>query len=318
MRRFVGSVGLVVFGVVLGFAVLEGALQLGSVALRASGQELRTRWSTSDHRILFVGDSNTYGLYLDDRTQAFPDRMAAIWNADAGLPRVESINLGYPGTNSWRIRRELPHMLEELRPEIVVVMVGVNDQWTIRLPMEDPPGIWQRALEIVKLHSRVYLLAHMLRQSLAPAVVQVASEPVQNQSGMQGEKVTMRLRGAEFSMGWRKGPATANYERNLDRNLKKIAETCQRFGVTPVFATYPSEVAAYGTANKHIRRAAVRIPVALVDTHPAFARVCPVEPCPKFLYADHHPTARGHEIVAGVLKERLLYVGPLASVARAE
>jgi lysophospholipase L1-like esterase len=318
MRRFVGSVALIIVGVMLGLAVLEGGLQIGALWLRASGQKLRTTWSTTSHRILFVGDSNTYGLYLDDRTLAFPDRLAAIWNEDSDLPPVEAINLGYPGTNSWRIRRELPRMLEELRPEIVVVMVGVNDAWTLRLPVEEPPGFWRRAIELVKRHSRVYLLAHLLRQSLAAPSVQYTSEPVRTAFGLAGEKVTMRIRGAEFSMGWRTGPATANYERNLELNLKQIAETCRRFGATPVLATYPSEAASYGTANKHIRRAAVRIPAPLVDTHSAFARFCPREPCPEYLYADHHPTVRGHEIVAGMLKQRLLYVGPLARLAQAE
>ena len=318
MRRFVGHVALIFVGVIFGLAILEAGLQIAALWLRENGQELRTSWSSSSHRILFVGDSNTYGLYLEDRRLAFPDRLATIWNANSGLPPIEAINLGYPGTNSWRIRRELPRMLDELRPEMVVVMVGVNDAWTLRLPMEEPPGIWRRAIELVKRHSRVYLLAHMIRQALAPPSIQYASEPVQNEFGVAGEKVTMRIHGAEFSMGWRKGPATANYERNLELNLKEIAAICTRFGATPVLATYPSEASSYGSTNKHIRRAATRIPAPLVDTVNEFARFCPREPCPDFLYPDHHPTVRGHDIVARVLKGRLRYLGPFARFAQAQ
>ena len=46
------------------------------------------------------------------------------------------INLGFPGNNSSKILRALPRILQELRPDVVTVMVGTNDWWTE--PEPDP------------------------------------------------------------------------------------------------------------------------------------------------------------------------------------
>jgi hypothetical protein len=65
IREWAGRLGLVV-GSLLGLLLLlEIALQLGSLALRATGRELPAGWLTGGHRILCLGDSNTYGLYLE-------------------------------------------------------------------------------------------------------------------------------------------------------------------------------------------------------------------------------------------------------------
>jgi hypothetical protein len=75
--------------------------------------------------------------------------------------------------------------------------------------------------------------------------------------------------------------------------------------------TYPSAASNYGDASRHIRAAARRTGVRLVDTAPVMLARCPKEPCPAFLYADHRPTARGHRLMARAL------VGDLSGVSRA-
>ena len=102
------------------------------------------------------------------------------------------------------------------------------------------------------------------------------------------------------------------YQVNLVRHLESIAGIAAAFGTYVVFVTYPSEESSYATANKRIRQAARQRQTPLVDVVPRFRQFCPAEPCPEFLYNDHHPTKRGHEIVAEALMHRLLYFGPLA------
>lgn len=302
------------FGLVLGVAVLEAGLQLGALWVRLRGQELPSSWLTGSRRILCLGDSNTYGLYLPNRAQAYPHRLEAMWNAVGDVPRIEVINLGYPGTNSSRIRRGLRRMLEELRPDLVAVMVGANDSWTLRVPVEEPRGLWERGSGFAKRHSRVYLLAHMIRRSLIAERVQYEDvQPVFSDRGrLTGERATVRIGGAEFSMGWRTGPVTQLHRWKLRSNLWAIAETARAFATPIAFVTYPSEQASYGVANEEIRSVAGVGSAILVDTVPLFRQYCPSEPCPEFLYGDHHPTARGHEIVADSVMHRLLHAGPLA------
>ena len=53
-----------------------------------------------------MGDSNTYGLYLDKK-DAYPKQLETIWNATHKNNPIEVINLGYPGSNSSDTRSKI-------------------------------------------------------------------------------------------------------------------------------------------------------------------------------------------------------------------
>ena len=94
LREYSGRLGLVLGGLLGSVVLLEVVLQLGALALRATGREMPAGWLTGDRRILCLGDSNTYGLYLD-RSEAYPKQLEALWN-QSGSPRVEILNHGFP------------------------------------------------------------------------------------------------------------------------------------------------------------------------------------------------------------------------------
>jgi hypothetical protein len=102
--------------------VLEALLQVAALAVHLGGGPTQAAWLTGNRRVLCLGDSNTYGLYLADRAQAYPQTFEALWNERVVSPRIEVLNLGYPGTNSSRLRRDLPRMLETFAPDVVVLM----------------------------------------------------------------------------------------------------------------------------------------------------------------------------------------------------
>ena len=60
-----GRVALVAGGFVLGLLLLEAALQVGAFVVHATGRELPAAWVSGRFRVLCIGDSNTYGLWLD-------------------------------------------------------------------------------------------------------------------------------------------------------------------------------------------------------------------------------------------------------------
>lgn len=82
-------------GILLGLVVLELGLQAGAWVVAATGRRLPVSWLTSHTRILCLGDSNTYGLWLE-RDEAYPQQLEAIWNADPAAAPVEVLNLGFP------------------------------------------------------------------------------------------------------------------------------------------------------------------------------------------------------------------------------
>ena len=48
----------------------------------------------------------------------------------------------------------------------------------------------------------------------------------------------------------------------------------------------------------------------LIDMAAVFESYCPAEPCPRFLYRDHHPTAEGYRLMAEQLVERRVLTLP--------
>lgn len=130
LRRPVAHLALIAAGLLLGLVALEIALQVGSLFVRGRGE---AGWTESERplRLLFLGDSNTYGIYVDP-SEAYPRVLEARWNGRAGAAKIEALNLGFPGTNSSKLRRDMPRLLRVLRPDAVIVMIGAND--LARLP----------------------------------------------------------------------------------------------------------------------------------------------------------------------------------------
>jgi lysophospholipase L1-like esterase len=107
---------LVPIGILLGLLMLEGGLQVGAFFMKRSKRgELPVAWVTGNLRVLCLGDSNTYGLWLE-RKEAYPQQLEALWNQRVAAPKLEVVNLGFPGTNSSRLVRDLPRLLRRSTP----------------------------------------------------------------------------------------------------------------------------------------------------------------------------------------------------------
>jgi lysophospholipase L1-like esterase len=295
----VKRLALIVLGAVLGVCVLEAGLQAAALAVRLTGQQLPTTWLTGRQRILCLGDSNTYGLYLTDRAAAYPQQLERLWNAAGATPRIEVLNLGYPGTNSSRLRRDLPRMLETFRPDVVIIMVGSNDYWTA--PVADEAGATAGIAPFIQRHSRVYQLVYMLRRALDDRQLEVVY-PVREHGGSSGRA---RFGEVEFAMGWEEAARQPDHDARLLENLGALADIARSFGAEPVFMTYPSRMWNYGDASRFLRSAAAAAGVRLIDLADVFAPLCPQEPCPQWLYPDHHPTAGGYQKIAETLVREL-------------
>jgi len=162
MRKAASRILLVSFGLLLSAVAIEAILQIGALYIRS--QETRSdSWLHSGAlRVLALGDSNTYGLHLDDRSEAYPAVLERIWRKRFPDRLIEVINAGVPGTNSSKLRNQLPSLLQAFQPDIVTIMIGANDFWTEREPIqpitggkvEDPFSRWQ--------YSRLYRLLYMI------------------------------------------------------------------------------------------------------------------------------------------------------------
>jgi lysophospholipase L1-like esterase len=289
-------------GFVFGLLALELILQVGARYVAATGQDFGSSWTTRlARRVLCVGDSNTYGVYLVDRSRAYPQQLERLWNETAPAPPIEVLNLGYPGTNSSVLRNTFPDMLDGLLPDVVIVMVGANDYWTMPAPLDESSGFLESVGRFANRSSRVIRLFYMLRRSFETPQLDV-SPPEGDRNGQTGHA---RIGDLSFRFAWQKAARHGADEEFLRSNLHALVREAAAAGTELILMTYPSRVANYGAASVSTREVAEATNTRLVDLAHVFAEVCPQEPCPQFLLKDHHPNANGYRLIAETLVREL-------------
>jgi len=120
--RLLRRIALALFA---GLAVLELALQLAALIASRSGPSA----PGGSAPVLCIGDSYTYGLGATATERSYPGVLqVALRQQLAGAPAV--VNAGWPGQNSREALLRLDRQLEEQAPQLVCVLIGLNDSWT--------------------------------------------------------------------------------------------------------------------------------------------------------------------------------------------
>jgi lysophospholipase L1-like esterase len=306
IRGVLVRAALVGFGLVVGLVLLEVCLQTAAAVREAVAPRAVARWTgNGTRRVLCLGDSNTYGLLVGS-DDPYPKVLERLWNAAHPDSPIEVLNLGFPGTNSSMVRNAFPKLVETLRPDLVTIMVGVNDFWTVPEPVQDGPlGAGWLGTRLWKA-SRVYRLCYLLRRQTGPPP-RVEVQDTFSPDRHEGDRRTVRAGGVELTMAWRPMALGTPFlwDRPLRVNLEAIAANAGRLGVPVVFVTYPALRHAYPIASKAIRKAAAESGTFLVDLGLAFKKVCrPRLPCDEF-FPDGHPNRAGHQRAGRLLLEAL-------------
>lgn len=305
--------GLAVGGLVAGLLLLEIVLQAAALVVRLTGGEQPVRSADGRPRIACVGDSNTYGLWVE-REEAWPRVLERRWNATPGTAPIEVLNLGVPGTNSSALRATLPKLLAAARPTVVLVMVGANDFWTEPVPqpaLELSGGLLGR----VRANSRVWHLFVMIERALfgAPAGVTTTATGDHRTGG-----AVVRVDDVTLTTRWKARPTgVRSWTRDLRPNLLAIVGEIRAAGAQPMLVTYGADTTVYAGASAAIRDVARMTQTPLVDPAPLFAARCPMPPC-ALLMPDGHPTAAGYALIAELVASGLDAAGlPAATPAPA-
>lgn len=149
------------FGILLGFAVLE-------VGMRTAGWLLNRAQARSNQlsldqgaavRVLCVGESTT----ALGGEQSYPRQLESILNAASSKVRFSVVNAGITATNTDTILERLEGWLDSYHPQVVVVMMGINDQMGY---LEDAPSRAAWVLDPLR-KMRTYKLFSLLAHNLA-------------------------------------------------------------------------------------------------------------------------------------------------------
>jgi Tfp pilus assembly protein PilF len=163
---FKQKITLIIFGLFLCVILLEVGLRLGGFIL-LSLQELRNRASLmqrGEYRIMCLGESTTFlgGKY------SYPRQLEDILNQKNMGIKFSVISESVCDTNTSNILAQLEGNLNKYKPDIVVTMMGINDD--TRLGINDyneivscedvlnpQPIIFLRNLRIYKLAKSIWL-----------------------------------------------------------------------------------------------------------------------------------------------------------------
>jgi len=299
---------------------LEVVLQVGA-RLAHTGRSDVTGWKTGNLRVVCLGDSHTYGLYLAAE-ESYPARLEELWNASVAAPKIEVINLGYPGTNSSRILKNLPDVIATFKPDIVTVLVGINDFWTQPVDTSDQRDGWLRSLIWLRDSSRVYKIVYMLqRQRVNREAIQIDQsfrhnpyDPAFNRQYTDAvakaqKEVDAAVRygdrafslGAVYDAGKKDKPMQA-----LRENLLAMNRIADAKGVRLLLISYAVNGPMFEWVNKEYRSVSQTASGEVLDLTTLMQTRCPDDPvCARYFFSDWHPTAAGSAEIASRLQRAI-------------
>ncbi len=294
------SIRIVVF-----LVALEIALRVAAWLVVPAGPEFSASWLTGRTRILSIGDSNTYGMWLDP-AESYPVQLEALWNETVDHPKLEVMNLGFPGTNSSRVVRDLARLVDTFEPDLVIVMVGVNDFWTQPFETGDAqPRVSSRSF--LERHSLIFKLYYLIRRYVDSRELELEMGETLDLGEIpdRGDHVA-RFGDEVFEMGFVRRDGVPDTDREgLTRNLRTIARQTRDLGIPLYFMTYPARWNFYVLANPIIRSVALETETPLIDLTRPFISLCQQKECPSYFFTDQHPTAEGYRVVAETIVEKL-------------
>ena len=98
--------------------------KINSLGLR--GDEIEP--ASDKIRIVGLGNSCTFG-WRTEENKIYLRQLEKLINSDTTLPQVEIINAGIPGYTSFQGQRFFIEEISSLKPDLVLMMFGWNDQW---------------------------------------------------------------------------------------------------------------------------------------------------------------------------------------------
>ena len=300
---------------------LELALQVAFLVLQASSGDMPRNWITGHTRLLAIGDSHTFGLYVDAE-EAYPARLEARWNEAYPERPITVLNFAYPGMNSFRVSDSIDSVMERFHPDAVLLMIGVNDYLT---PVEqiatEGDSASSQVMRVLRQHSRLFDLVRMVKQSRGErADAQIERRELQwtddyderieqfvkfkeANRGSAGHEV-MRVGGEELVVV-KEGKPARNIS-SLGDNLARIDAAVTVHGAELYLLTYGASAGFYEHVNASTREYASSNPVELIDAAAELVRHCPdSDACPNLFFEDLHPKVEGYTAVAAAVQERL-------------
>ncbi len=263
-----------------------------------------------ERRILCVGDSNTYGVYVAPN-ESYPGRLQSYLERAPDNPwRV--INVGFPGFNTAQMRAQLASYLDTYQPEIAIVWGGVNNSWSPLMghmwdfPDREPePHEVGNPLRRLLDQSRAY---RALRMMVLEGRLMLAEPGGPAPQPIASGAVPARLRqekGSKPAESVRRG--ADEVRRSVQIDLRRMHALCAERDVRLAFGSYwssPSWVDA--SINASILQVGAELGVPVVGATARMRELVEKYGHERVLTGDDHASGVGNLEVARLMLEMLM------------
>jgi lysophospholipase L1-like esterase len=322
---------------ILSFKLKEGLAPAGKPLNRAG---FRTHEfgpkRPGTYRIIALGDSCTFGMivnkFFEYIEKPYPQRLEEIAAERVGAGRIEVLNAGVPGANSYYGVMLLRSKLRGLSPDLITVRYGWNDHLMSRGGQNG--SAYREPEDALILHVQDLLL----RTALYPFVWRLALE-------VQGLRHPYtKPTAADIPKEWKPDVPLERYK----RNLRRIAELGWAQGAEVWFLTSPTAFVTDENRGQYDKFPNTMAARALIhfSAIPSFERLIKIHDSYNAatrevagelgvpvvdmdaLYRQHaaahlfgstdvpHPTQEGHNLEAEALYARLVAEGIVSPVPR--
>ncbi len=326
---------------IMSFRVKDGVMPAGKPLNQAGfrGREF-TRKKPDVYRILALGDSTTFGIIADGKfsyiPEPYPERLEHLVDERVGPGKVEVLNAGVPGYNSFMGVMQLRGKQRGLHPDLITVRYGWNDFLMSKggeggAAYRELDSPFLRAIEDVLLHTALYPFLRRVGREIhsygTPALKPTESDiPTEWKPDVPLEQYKHNLRRvvelghAEGAEVWLLTTPHAFLTEENRGHYDKFPTTMAAkgliaFSAIPDFDRMIEIHDAYAEATREVGR---ELGVPVVDMEEAYR-----QHASEHLYASTdvvHPTQEGHNLEAEVLYARLVAEGivprPTTPVAR--
>lgn len=311
---------------VLSVVLLEALLQLAALTVDKRQSSGVARWLYPDRvRVVAMGDSNTYGLYYS-AAEAWPAVFEQRWNAQHPEMPVEVINLAFPGTNSSRVLKSMPDVLATFQPDVITVMVGVNDFWMAPVDTSAESSDVSALKSWLLEHSRTAKLFYMImRQPYNASLLEMDKEYRAAEYDPSYEKIfrdalegkrelplsdkpkAVRYGDRTFDIGYVFSGKQGNPADAMHTNFNRMADLASAHQAKLVFITYAYFEMPQKAANMQMKVVAKERNIPLINPAKHFREACAQSEklCHTLFVPDFHPTDEGHRLIASTVMEEI-------------
>ncbi len=281
--------------------LLEILLRVAGYYYKSRFWEARGRHPAAERAtVLALGESTTAGMWLPVE-ESYPKQLQARLREHYGTPRIRVVIPPHIGQNTSQMLARFPQYLETFEPDVVVIMAGVNNTWSLaesNLGEFMPPGDWRtrlfrwrRWLDDVKVFRLGRLLITGAGETRRSLEDDLAGKPRMATWPPEDDPLVRNIGREPFLRLWRS-------------DVGQMIQQAEASGAAVLLMTYPN----YDTppVSEFVDLAKTHS-LLLVENHRPFAEIIDQGRAAEFFFEDlRHPNAKGYAIIADNVFRSLL------------